>query len=103
MSSGRDRRAVALAAIAVLSALAACKSGSPPAGTDEVAGSAGTGSGAPAPTTTLHVGSNVVTFDEPKLELPEQESFTLLDAGTGARAALRYALAEGTTRFIAQA
>jgi hypothetical protein len=130
MSSGRDRRAAALAVVAGLTAaLAACKGGSPPASSDEVAGSARAASGAPpgsaagsaagpaagpatssppvapppAPTTTLRAGSNAIAFDEPKIDLPRQESFKLLDAGKSPRAALRYALAQGTTRFIAQA
>jgi hypothetical protein len=122
MSSGRDRRATALAMIAgVTAALAGCKGESPAASTDGVAGSARAGSGAPpgsaagqatssppvapppAPATTVRAGSNVIAFDEPKIDLPKQESFKLLDAGKGARAVLRYALAEGTTRFIAQA
>lgn len=128
MSSGRDPRVVAFAVIAgAAAALAACKGGSAPASTDDVVGSARAGSSAPAgsgtgsaatsppvepppaatptvkPPVILQAGPNVVTFDEPRIDLPRQESFKLLDPGKGGRAALRYALAQGTTRFLAQA
>lgn len=110
MSSGRDPRVVALAVIAgATAALAACKGGSTPARTDEVAGSASPPVAPPPaatpmvkPPVTLPAGSNVVTFEEPRIDLPRQESFKLLDPGKGGRAALRYALAQGTTRFLAQ-
>jgi hypothetical protein len=52
---------------------------------------------------TLQTGANVINFEEPKIDLPKQESFKLLDAGKGPRAPLRYALAAGTTRSFAQA
>ena len=106
MSSRRDPRMVALAMIAALSA---CKGGSPK--TDEVAGAAGSASGAapgaPAPavpsqpTVTERRSANVV-FDEPRIDLPKQEAFTLLDPGKGEREALRYAFAPGTVAFLAQ-
>jgi hypothetical protein len=117
MSSHRDRIATALAVIA---ALAACK-GNSPARTDDV-GSARGGSSAPAPaaatpapgtpapgtpapptapTVTDRRTADVV-FAGPKIDLPRQESFTLLDPGKGERAVLRYALATGTVAFLAQ-
>ena len=38
-----------------------------------------------------------IHLDEPKLDLPKQELFKLLDAGTGARAPLTYSYANGTS------
>ena len=95
MSSRRDPHISA--ALAVLAALSACKGGSPPK-TGDVAGSA-SASGAPSPAERRS--ANVV-FDEPKIDLPRQESFTLLDPGKGEREVLRYALAPGTVAFLAQ-
>lgn len=114
MSSRRDPRIppAAWAALAAMAALWACKGGTP-AKTDEVAGSAGSSSGAPSPaapapatvpsqpTVTERRSANVV-FDEPKIDLPRQEAFTLVDPGKGERAVLRYALAPGTVAFLAQ-
>ncbi len=54
----------------------------------------------PAPVVTP--GQGVVVMDEPKIDLPKQESFTLLDAGKDDRAVLRYALATGTVAFTAR-
>jgi len=110
MSSHRDLRI--RAALAVI-ALWACKGGNPPpAKTDDVGGAAPRASGAPspappgasvppAPTVTEKRTANVV-FEEPKLDLPKQESFQLVDPGKGERAVLRYALAPGTVAFIAE-
>ena len=108
MSSHHDR----IAALAVIAALAACK-GSSPAKTDH--GSAQGGSpaapapsqpapGTPAPTAPAVTDQRTadVVFDEPKIDLPKQESFTLLDPGKGERAVLRYALAAGSVAFLAQ-
>ena len=114
MSSAPDR-IDRIRALAVALAIAACTGGGSAPRSDEVAGSA-RGSSAPsapsapepaAPPTmrapvTLQTGSNVINFEEPKVDLPKQESFKLLDAGKGARAPLRYALAVGTTRFFTQ-
>lgn len=44
-------------------------------------------------------GSGIVRFEEPKIELPKQESFELLDAGKGERAPLRYQLAAGSLTY----
>lgn len=44
-------------------------------------------------------GSGIVHFEEPKIELPKQESFALLDAGKGDRAPLRYQLAAGALTY----
>ena len=44
----------------------------------------------------------VPIMEEPAIELPKQESFTLLDPGKGAQAELRYKLAEGTTTHRAE-
>lgn len=44
-------------------------------------------------------GSGIVHFAEPKIELPKQESFALLDAGKGDKAPLRYALAPGALTY----
>jgi hypothetical protein len=43
--------------------------------------------------------SGIVHFEEPKIELPKQESFELLDAGTGEKAPLRYELAAGALTY----
>ena len=44
----------------------------------------------------------VVAMDAPPVALPSQESFRLLSPGRGARAALRYTLAAGTTAMMAR-
>jgi hypothetical protein len=44
-------------------------------------------------------GSGIVHFEEPKVELPKQESFELLDAGTGDKAPLRYELAPASLTY----
>jgi len=104
MSSHRDPRT--RAALAVIAALWACKGGSP-AGKTDVGGSAQPASGAStatvptAPTVTERRSANVV-FEEPKIDLPKQESFQLLDPGKGDRAVLRYSLAPGAVAFVAQ-
>jgi hypothetical protein len=90
MSSHRDHMAAALAVIALF----ACKGDRAPAKTGDV-GSAGGGSATDRRTAD-------VVFEEPKLDLPKQESFTLLDPGKGDRAVLRYALAPGTVAVFAQ-
>src|SRR5689334_16042465 len=117
--SSAPERIDRIGALAIALAITACTGGSSAPPRDEVAGSA-RGPGAPsaqnapsapepaAPPTmrapvTVQAGSNVVNFEEPKIDLPKQESFKLLDAGKGARAPLRYALAAGTTRFFTQA
>lgn len=127
MSSAPDRihridRIDRIGPLAVALAIAACTGGGSAPRSDEAAGSA-RGSSAPnapsapsapsapepaAPPTmrapvTLQTGANVIHFEEPKIDLPKQESFKLLDAGKGARAPLRYALTAGTTRFFTQA
>jgi|GEM_PF-1864645 len=51
----------------------------------------------PAPTP-----SGTIVLAEPKIDLPKLESFQLLDAGTGAKAALRYQRAAGTSSFLAE-
>jgi hypothetical protein len=61
---------------------------------DAVALDAGTGAGEPA---VQHGPPKVIVMEEPPIALPRQESFRLLDAGKGARSALRYAFAAGTT------
>jgi hypothetical protein len=105
MSSHHDR----IAALAVIAALAACK-GNSPAKTDNGSAKGGSGAaqapatsppGTPAPAVTDRRSGDVV-FDEPKIDLPKQESFTLLDPGKGERAVLRYALAPGSVAFLAQ-
>jgi hypothetical protein len=124
MSSAPDRvgrigRIGRIGPLVVALALAACTGGNSAPRSDEVAGSARGPSAPTAPTAptapepaapptmrapvTVQTGSNVVNFEEPKIDLPKQESFKLLDAGKGARAPLRYALAAGTTRFFTQA
>ena len=121
MSSAPDR-VDRIGLLAVAGVIAACTGGSSAPRSDEIAGSARSPSapGSPsapsapsapepaAPPTmrapvTVQAGSNVVNFEEPKIDLPKQESFKLLDAGKGARAPLRYVLAAGTTRFFTQA
>lgn len=44
-------------------------------------------------------GNGIVHFEEPKIELPKQESFELIDAGKGDRAPLRYELAAGALTY----
>ncbi|NVB79598.1 MAG: hypothetical protein HOV81_14475 [Kofleriaceae bacterium] len=44
-------------------------------------------------------GSGIVHFEEPKIELPKQESFELLDPGTGDRAPLRYELTAASLTY----
>lgn len=97
--------AVAMAAVAAAAA-AACQDPAPRA-------AAGASSAAAAPTA---AGPNpaagepavrrgppqVVVLDEPAIALPHQESFQLIDAGKGARSALRYTLAPGATTLIAR-
>jgi hypothetical protein len=97
MSSHRDR----ISALALIAALAACKDNSP---ANTGSGSAQRGSAAaqaPAPDGTDRRTADVV-FEEPKLDLPKQESFTLLDPGKGERAVLRYALTPGSVAFLAE-
>ena len=106
MSSAHDRRLIRSSAAAI-AVLAACTEPAPAPGNTAPIGSATTpvaaGSGSPgdAPAILQHAPA-VVVMDEPALELPHQESFRLLDAGHGARAALRYALAAGTAAFTAR-
>lgn len=71
----------------------------PPSGSTAAAGSA---SPPDAPTPILHHAPSVVVMDEPKPDLPHQELFRLVDAGKGARSALRYALTAGTAAFTAR-
>ena len=110
MSSGRDRqrapRRPRTAGLAI-SALVACGGAARPPPVPEDAGTTRIAppvalSVAPAPTVT-HPGPQLVVMDEPRIDLPAQESFRLLDAGKGARAALRYTPATGTTAFTAEA
>jgi len=102
MSSGRDPRR--RAALAALAALVACK-GSPQAADEpaEAKGSAGVAIAppqvAPPQVAPPLVAPRSVVLDEPVVELPRQEAFTLLDPGKGARAVLRYALAPGTASY----
>lgn len=84
----------------IVLALAACSGGG---GKDAPApGSGSTGSatvseaplpGASGHTSITQVGEppKIIAMDEPHVDLPKQESFTLLDPGTGPRAVLRYA------------
>lgn len=97
MSSRRDRRWRALA-LAAAAALGACKSPSPPARSSD---DAGPGSARAAPPIVKQLAPPAaVVMDAPKLELPKQESFRLLDAGQGPRAPLRYQLAAGTVELV---
>jgi len=57
----------------------------------------------PSPPDTVPLESRrIIMLDDPNLELPKQESFVLLGAGTGKRVALRYTLAAGSAAVIAQ-
>jgi hypothetical protein len=102
MSSRHSRVALALVA------LAACKGAPPPAIVDEQGGSSGgaavTGNVAVAgPARVVQVAApTTVVMSEPVIALPRLESFDLLDAGTGARATLRYQLAAGAASFVAE-
>jgi hypothetical protein len=91
MSSRRDlvARAVALAA------LVACK--------DTTATPAIAHDAAPAgPRVVQLAPPGPIVMAAPTIELPKLESFQLLDAGTGPKAALRYQLAAGASSFLAQ-
>jgi hypothetical protein len=54
------------------------------------------------PIPVAHHASTVVVMDEPKIDLPKQESFKLLEAGKQPRAALRYHLAPDSFAFHAK-
>lgn len=45
---------------------------------------------------------HVIVMDQPKIDLPRQEAFTLIGAGHGKRAPLRYTLAEVRVALFAQ-
>ena len=72
------------------------------AATGSAASSGSSAAGAPAGAPIIQRAPAVVAIDEPRLELPHEESFRLLDPGHGARSPLRYALAAGTTAFTAR-
>jgi hypothetical protein len=88
MSSRRD-----LVGLAVL-ALVACK--------DTTAKPAITRDAAPGPRVVQISPPRTIVMASPAIELPRLESFQLLDAGTGARAVLRYQRAAGASSFLAQ-
>jgi hypothetical protein len=54
------------------------------------------------PIPVVHHASSVVVMDEPKIDLPKQESFKLLEPGKQPRAALRYHLAPASFAFTAR-
>ena len=102
MSSLRDLLGQA-AALATATALAACKAPAP-ATNDPARSGSGASSASPsdaAPPILQHPPS-VVALDEPRLAVPHEESFRLLDAGRGDRSQLRYALAAGTAAYTAR-
>jgi len=75
----------------------------PPASRDPGTGSATGAAARSAPPAAPAVESTrVIVLDAPKIDLPKQESFTLLGAGTGKKAALRYALAAGNFALVAE-
>jgi hypothetical protein len=103
MSSGRDRRWLG-ALVAVL----ACNDPAPPRPADLAGSARAPLSAPPAPSTPPAArtppapSTRTIALDPPAIELPRQESFQLLGAGTGKRATLRYAFAAGSVDSTAE-
>jgi hypothetical protein len=73
------------------------------AGTPSTAAARAQAAAPPMATHIKHYTPQRVTLEEPKIDLPHEESFRLLEPGSGDKAALRYALAAGTVEFTARA
>jgi len=112
IGASRHPRSVAIALAMLVACNNAASTPPPPAPLAPLApsrtppppsGQAGGGSAKAAPAEPVPLASKrIIMLDEPTLDLPKQESFTLLGPGTGKRAVLRYTLAAGRTAVIAQ-
>lgn len=113
MSSRRDRLLRPL--LALIALLTSCDDpAAPPRPIDDARGSAArpatpvtpvTPAPASAPPTRITPGPatpGAITLDEPRVSLPREESFQLLDPGKGRKATLRYALAAGTLASVVE-